>query len=102
LLNSSPPSSSSSSYSLSAKEKNDIASSQYNENGNLNTCNGQINQTENPKPNYIQPPLQTIKFECTCNAPRLAPEFEFTKALIHIGKKLIRLSSKELKSNKSN
>ena len=86
---------------MSAKEKTDIAPSQYNENGNHNTCNTQINQTENEKSNYIQSPLKAIKFECTCNAPRLAPEFEFTKALIHIGKKLIRLSSKELKSNMS-
>ena len=39
-----------------------------------------------------------FKFECTCNAPRLAPELEFSKALITIGKKLIRLGSKELKS----
>lgn len=31
--------------------------------------------------------------------PRLAPEFEFTKVLVAIGKKLVRLSSKELKSN---
>ncbi len=38
------------------------------------------------------------KFECLCNAPRLAPEFEFTKSLISIGKKLIRLATKELKS----
>lgn len=37
-------------------------------------------------------------FECTCNAPRLAPEFEFMKSLVSIGKKLIRLASKELKS----
>lgn len=38
------------------------------------------------------------KFECLCNAPRLAPEYEFTKSLILVGKKLIRLATKELKS----
>ena len=39
-------------------------------------------------------------FDCVCNAPRLAPEFEFTKALISIGKKLVRLASKELKTQR--
>ena len=41
---------------------------------------------------------QSPQFECACNAPRLSPEFEFTKSLISIGKKLIHLASKELKS----
>jgi hypothetical protein len=39
-----------------------------------------------------------VEFECVCNAPRLASEFEFMKSLVSIGKKLIRLASKELKS----
>jgi hypothetical protein len=39
------------------------------------------------------------EFDCFCNAPRLAPELEFTKTLVSIGKKLVRLSSRELKSN---
>lgn len=38
------------------------------------------------------------KFECICSAPRLAPELEFTKSLISIGKKLIRINTKEAKS----
>lgn len=42
--------------------------------------------------------INETKFECLCNAPRLAPEFEFTKSLISIGRKLIRLATKELKS----
>lgn len=40
----------------------------------------------------------TKKFECICSAPRLAPELEFTKSLISIGKKLIRINTKEAKS----
>jgi hypothetical protein len=40
----------------------------------------------------------TSKKQCICNAPRLAPEFELTKALISIGKKLVQLPTKELKS----
>jgi hypothetical protein len=44
--------------------------------------------------------ISNIDFECKCNAPRLAPEFEFTKALISIGKKLVRLGSKELKTQR--
>ena len=40
--------------------------------------------------------LNDIK--CMCNAPRLAPELEFTKALVSIGKKLVQLPTKELKS----
>jgi hypothetical protein len=36
--------------------------------------------------------------KCVCNAPRLAPELEFTKALVSIGKKLVQLPTKELKS----
>jgi hypothetical protein len=39
-------------------------------------------------------------FECVCNAPRLAPEIEFTKALISIGKKLVRIATKELKTQR--
>ncbi len=44
--------------------------------------------------------INSADFECVCNAPRLAPEFEFTKALISIGKKLVRLASKELKTQR--
>lgn len=36
---------------------------------------------------------------CKCNALRIEPELEFTKALVSIGKKLVRFSSKEHKSN---
>jgi hypothetical protein len=44
--------------------------------------------------------ISEFEFECVCNAPRLAPELEFTKALIQIGKKLVRLTSKELKTQR--
>jgi hypothetical protein len=47
----------------------------------------------------LQIPPQ-INFECVCNAPRLAPEIEFTKALISIGKKLVRIATKELKTQR--
>lgn len=50
--------------------------------------------------NTLPKTLNTSDFECVCNAPRLAPEFEFTKALISIGKKLVRLASKELKTQR--
>lgn len=35
---------------------------------------------------------------CKCNSIRIEPELEFTKALVAIGKKLVRFSSKEHKS----
>lgn len=35
---------------------------------------------------------------CKCNIIRIEPELEFTKALVAIGKKLVRFSSKEHKS----
>ena len=58
-----------------------------------------------PPPPQIAPvrtinPHLASSFECSCSAPRLAPEFEFTKALIQIGKKLVRLASKELKTQR--
>jgi hypothetical protein len=46
------------------------------------------------------PPQIKLNFECVCNAPRLAPEIEFTKALISIGKKLVRIATKELKTQR--
>ena len=93
LEQSSSPSSSSSSYSLSVKDKNEQSQTEIQPTGQ---------DCDLVKHVYSLPPLQTFKFDCNCNAPRLAPEFEFTKALIHIGRKLIRLSSKELKSNFKN
>ncbi len=95
-LKSSTPSSSSSSYSLSAKDKAETISSSQSNGGNDVALN--CNEIDSNRQQFLQPPLQTIKFDCICNAPRLATELEFNKALIHIGKKLIRLSSKELKS----
>ncbi|KAK6626780.1 hypothetical protein RUM44_009257 [Polyplax serrata] len=44
--------------------------------------------------------LRGQKTECICNAPRLAPELEFIKALISIGKLLGSLSSKEAKTTR--
>ncbi|RNA23872.1 phosphatidylinositol 4-kinase beta isoform X3 [Brachionus plicatilis] len=38
--------------------------------------------------------------DCKCNAMRIEPEMEFTKALVAIGKKLVRLSSKEHKNQR--
>lgn len=72
-------------------------------NTNINNCNIDIDKitASTPAP-IVNVPLaipQLDSFECVCNAPRLAPEFEFTKALISIGKKLVRLASKELKSD---
>ncbi len=67
-------------------------------------------RSESPQPNNLEtilpPPLPvslsntTPKFECVCNAPRLAPELEFTKSLVAIGKKLVRLATKELKTQR--
>ena len=39
-----------------------------------------------------------LNLKCVCNAPRLAPELEFTRSLVSIGKKLVQLPTKELKS----
>jgi hypothetical protein len=45
-------------------------------------------------------PIPPFRFECVCNAPRLGPELVFIRSLIEIGKKLMRLTSKELKSQR--
>ncbi|XP_023216430.1 phosphatidylinositol 4-kinase beta-like [Centruroides sculpturatus] len=42
--------------------------------------------------------LKGIKIECHCQAPRLAPEQEFVKALINIGLRLQAVPTKELKT----
>lgn len=61
----------------------------------INTPNSMPSSSPPPQPKQHIP---TVEFECMCSAPRLAPEFEFMKSLVSIGKKLIRLTSKELKS----
>lgn len=52
------------------------------------SCTGVVNQ------------LRGQKTDCTCSAPRLAPELEFIKALISIGKLLGSLTSKEAKTTR--
>jgi hypothetical protein len=59
----------------------------------------EFNKHENP--NQLLLKNNSDQFGCFCDAPRLAPELEFTKTLVSIGKKLVRLSSRELKSKKS-
>ncbi|KAL0275299.1 UNVERIFIED_CONTAM: hypothetical protein PYX00_003194 [Menopon gallinae] len=54
----------------------------------FDSCTGVVNQ------------LRGQKTDCTCNAPRLAPELEFIKALISIGKLLGSLTSKEDKTTR--
>ncbi|KAJ3641340.1 hypothetical protein Zmor_027852 [Zophobas morio] len=44
--------------------------------------------------------LRGKKTECTCSAPRLAPELEFMKALISIGKLLSSIPTKESKTTR--
>ncbi|XP_044262137.1 phosphatidylinositol 4-kinase beta [Tribolium madens] len=44
--------------------------------------------------------LRGKKTECTCSAPRLAPELEFMKALISIGKLLSSIPTKEAKTTR--
>jgi phosphatidylinositol 4-kinase len=63
------------------------------------TSSASSSSSASPPPPQI-PRSLTSSFECACNAPRLAPEFEFTKALIQVGKKLVRLASKELKTQR--
>lgn len=58
-----------------------------------------LNEEETKDKTFLNQKVEQ-KFECLCSAPRLAPEFEFTKSLIAIGKKLIRLASKELKTQR--
>nr|CAI5822240.1 unnamed protein product [Callosobruchus analis] len=44
--------------------------------------------------------LRGEKTECTCSAPRLGPELEFTKALISIGRLLGSIPTKEAKTTR--
>lgn len=44
--------------------------------------------------------LRGEKTDCTCSAPRLAPELEFMKALISIGKLLSSIPTKEAKTTR--
>ncbi|XP_018323241.1 phosphatidylinositol 4-kinase beta isoform X2 [Agrilus planipennis] len=81
-----------------AKDKNgstrlclgDIASGKAFDNGCVcfETCQGVVNK------------LKGQKTDCTCIAPRLAPQREFMNALINIGKVLSLLSTKEAKTTK--
>ena len=77
----------------------------YNNNNNNNNTGNDYYQKlattdENKENGAHQHQQQQQHFECVCNAPRLAPEIEFTKALINIGKKLARLATKELKTQR--
>lgn len=54
----------------------------------FDTCQGVVND------------LRGKRTDCTCNAPRLAPELEFIKALISIGKLLSSIPTKEAKTTR--
>ena len=85
----------------SQQESSSSSSSSSSSGGEEQFWNRQEKETTEQEDNRftsLPPPTNLPNFECTCNAPRLAPELEFTKALVSIGKKLVRLSSRELKS----
>ncbi|XP_046990426.1 phosphatidylinositol 4-kinase beta isoform X1 [Schistocerca americana] len=68
----------------------DLASGRAFDNGCtcFDTCQGVVND------------LKGKKTDCTCNAPRLAPQLEFLKALISIGKLLSTIPVKEDKTTR--
>jgi hypothetical protein len=68
----------------------DLASGRAFDNGCtcFESCRGVVNN------------LRGKKTECTCSAPRLAPELEFMKALISVGKLLSSIPTKEAKTTR--
>ena len=86
--------------SQQSQANNNVANHVNEANNELNGIDEENKENEENVTTRQEADKDRVNFECVCSAPRLAPELEFTKCLISIGKKLIRINTKELKSNK--
>lgn len=71
----------------------DLLSGRAFENG-CNCFDSTVNVLNEMKGNKVEPS------KCTCQAPRLASELEFIRALMNIGKKLAQFPTRELRMNR--